>query len=314
MTAVTSLASTSRQGRNSILRANGGGPTPEQLAELQSEDDSLSQSHKARAKGRQSMLRGSSFSPQVISDITRDEDMSVSSLLKMVRPTQKLDTVLRCFVPAIIEERVEAGQVGAWVSEHRKLVSVFMKVLGLGPKPCEVADKNTAHEVVRVVQERTQRFDGTITRLICDDKGTRFLIAYGLPGHANESPNDESRAVVSCLQVVEALEHVSPPAFDDDQEPAALGVAVGITTGRVFCGEAGSELRREYTLAGARVNLAARLMQHAGKTPEKVRSDLVARSHAAAPRHVSLVHATHSRLIPCPMHADRVLASAGGTR
>ena len=88
----------------------------------------------------------------------------------------ELDSTLRCFVPSLIEERVQAGQVGAWVSEHRKLVSVFMKVLGLGPKPCEVADLDTAHKAVRIVQERMARFDGTITRLICDDKGTRFLI------------------------------------------------------------------------------------------------------------------------------------------
>lgn len=90
--------------------------------------------------------------------------------------------MLRCFVPHLIEERVQAGQVGMWVSEHRKLVSVFMKVLGLGARPCEVADLDTAHRAVRVVQEQVMRFDGTITRLICDDKGTRFLIAFGLPG------------------------------------------------------------------------------------------------------------------------------------
>ena len=36
--------------------------------------------------------------------------------------------------------------------------------------------------------------------------------------------------------------------------------------GTVFCGEAGSARRREYTLAGARVNLSARLMQYAAKT------------------------------------------------
>jgi class 3 adenylate cyclase len=40
---------------------------------------------------------------------------------------------------------------------------------------------------------------------------------------------------------------------------------VGITTGKVFCGEAGCDVRREYTLSGDRVNLAARLMQAAEK-------------------------------------------------
>ena len=187
-------------------------------------------------------------------------------------PSVELDRTLRCFVPAIIEERVQAGQTGSWVSEHRKLVSVFMKINGLGPKPCEVSDLAKASQVCGIVQERMQHFDGTITRLICDDKGTRFLIAFGLPSHAHE--DDESRAVVSCLQVVDALSRIKPvlPAgvLPDDEDYQAMNICVGITTGKVFCGEAGSEgVRVEYTLSGARVNLAARLMQAAGNTREK---------------------------------------------
>lgn len=57
-------------------------------------------------------------------------------------------------------------------------------------------------------------------------------------------------------------------------------MSVGITTGRVFCGEAGCNQRREYTLSGDKVNLAARLMQAAGRSdvadqPSKVGSDEV---------------------------------------
>ena len=49
-----------------------------------------------------------------------------------------------------------------------------MKILGLGLKPCEVSDKGKAHLAVRAVQEHVGRSDGTITRLICDDKGARY--------------------------------------------------------------------------------------------------------------------------------------------
>lgn len=139
-------------------------------------------------------------------------------------------------------------------------------MIGLGPKPSDVHSLELVHRATRATQHAVQRYDGTITRLITDDKGTRFLIAFGLPGHQHE--DDEQRAVNSAVEVVAALDGI--PAWDHGQEGSddrpgssrMLKCAIGITTGQVFCGEAGWVLNRvEYTLAGAKVNLAARLMQ-----------------------------------------------------
>ena len=138
-----------------------------------------------------------------------------------------------------------------------------MQVLGLGPKPCDVENLEIVHRATSATQRAIQKYDGTITRLLTDDKGTRFLIAFGLPGHQHD--NDEERAVLSALEVVAALDRI--PAWSEPDKPAGvLQCAIGITTGLVFCGEAGwARNRVEYTLAGAKVNLAARLMQQASK-------------------------------------------------
>ena len=132
---------------------------------------------------------------------------------------------LRAFVPTVIAARIESGVADLFVYENRKLVSVFMKarrisrdlsrdvsrdifrdlprpltrsharspaisqVLGLGgEKLCEVHDIATCHAAVGAVQEKIRKFMGSITRLITDDKGTRFLIAFGMPGQARPPP------------------------------------------------------------------------------------------------------------------------------
>ena len=167
----------------------------------------------------------------------------------------------------LVEERVEAGQQDEWLSESRKLVTVFMRIVGLGERLCEVRSLQTLNEVVRLVQSTTSRYGGQVTRLICDDKGVRFLIGFGMPGRAYE--DDESRAVVSSLSIQSHM--ASFPNYDGS---CGLAAAIGITSGTVFCGEAGSERRREYTINGARVNIAARLMQHAVKMIDKEKNGI----------------------------------------
>ena len=60
-----------------------------------------------------------------------------------------------------------------WLSESRKLVTVFMRIVGLGGRLCEVRSLDTLDKVVRLVQSLTNRYGGQVTRLICDDKVRR---------------------------------------------------------------------------------------------------------------------------------------------
>ena len=175
---------------------------------------------------------------------------------------------LRCFVPAVIDEQVRVGISGLLLSSKRKLISVFMKVIGLGPNPCEVASLDTCQTAVLAVQEQLSKFDGINTRLICDDKGVRFLIAFGLPLHQDD--DDEARAVKFAVEVYKELKKIpsvhAAAGTHTSQGLPRLSCAIGMTTGQAFCCEAGwPKYRVEYTLAGAKVNLAARLMQAVGK-------------------------------------------------
>jgi class 3 adenylate cyclase len=133
-----------------------------------------------------------------------------------------------------------------WLAELRQITVVFANLPDLDHR----AGLDEAQEVMVALQGALYRYEGSINKLSVDEKGTTLVAALGLPPLAHE--DDPARGVQAALAMREAL--------------AAMGrrVAIGVTTGRAFCGTVGSPRRREYTMLGAVVNLAARLMQEAG--------------------------------------------------
>lgn len=109
------------------------------------------------------------------------------------------------------------------------------------------------HKIFRIVQQVLYQNHGSLNKLLMDDKGTTLIAMFGSQPHIHQ--NDSSRAVSASLQLTHQLRRVK------------IDVNIGITTSRVFTGVIGtSGGRREYSLLGDGVNLAARLMQHAGST------------------------------------------------
>lgn len=151
---------------------------------------------------------------------------------------------LRLYLPAAVLEKIRVGQ-GAYLAELRRLTILFVNLPGLRHD----TDLELAQQMMRTLQDACYRFEGSINKLTVDEKGTSLLAALGLPPMSHE--DDPLRGVKAAMDIRSSLEGIGQHC------------SIGVSTGRVYCGVVGSEIRREYTIIGDAVNLAARLMQTA---------------------------------------------------
>jgi class 3 adenylate cyclase len=155
-----------------------------------------------------------------------------------------LDAVLLPYLPRALLGWLRAGH-DEWLAELRRVTLLFVKLPGLD----HTATLDRAQQGMQALQTALYRYEGSVNKLSVDDKGTVLVAGLGLPPLAHE--DDPARAVQAALAMQAALTSLGERA------------AIGVTTGRVFCGVVGDQRRREYTVLGAVVNLAARLMQAA---------------------------------------------------
>ncbi len=156
------------------------------------------------------------------------------------------EQALKAYIPGAILTRLAAGQSG-WLAELRPLTVLFINL----PHLDDTVSLVEAQRVMKILQEIIYRYEGSINKLSVDDKGTTLIAAMGLPPLAHA--DDAARAVQAAISIQLELQGLN------------LRGAIGVTTGRVYCGSVGNQQRREYTMIGDVVNLAARLMQAAGQ-------------------------------------------------
>lgn len=173
--------------------------------------------------------------------------LSKVDLPAKVSPTElpaDLAAGLKAYIPGAILDRLEAGQ-REWLSEYRLLTLLFINLPDLNANTV----LEQSQRIMQTLQSSLYRFEGSINKISVDDKGATLVAALGMPPFAHE--DDADRGVRAALEMQTKLK--------------GLGwrCSIGITTGNVFCGIVGSSRRREYTVIGDIVNLAARLMQSA---------------------------------------------------
>jgi class 3 adenylate cyclase len=155
----------------------------------------------------------------------------------------RAEQALSRFLPRPVLARIEAGQAG-WLAELRRVSVLFLELPDLDYRAPGALDR--LQELTAAVCRVVYRFSGSVNQLVVDDKGTTLVAAWGLPTLTHE--DDAERALRAAREARSALLSLGCPC------------AAGVATGRVFCGDRGNAARREYSMIGDTVNLAARLM------------------------------------------------------
>jgi len=162
--------------------------------------------------------------------------------LTVVHPPQSAAEALRRYIPRAILVGDQDGYDTR--AELRMLTVLFCKVRGLSFTAHTPVEEVQA--VMLQIQADLYKHEGSINRFGVDEKGAILLAAFGLPPLGHD--DDPLRGVQAALEIRQSLARMGYDA------------SVGIATGRAFCGTVGNSTRCEYTMHGANVNLAARLM------------------------------------------------------
>jgi class 3 adenylate cyclase/tetratricopeptide (TPR) repeat protein len=181
---------------------------------------------------------------------------------------------LRPFLPATLPRNVlfPDGLAGG---EFRPVSALFVNVTSLAGVLAllEEAEPLAAQALACYyghVQRVIRRYGGEINKLDINSAGDKLLAVFGAPVAHEDDP---LRAVEAALDLAPALEEANGEIQALFEGEAALAGAswrravdlslrqrIGVATGSVFAGTVGAPRRREYTVIGQTVNLAARLM------------------------------------------------------
>ncbi|ETO06286.1 hypothetical protein RFI_31113 [Reticulomyxa filosa] len=174
--------------------------------------------------------------------------------------TPQLANKMKGYIPSAIRPHLDMPST-LWTGELREVTVLFIS-LPFDAKRLIDLDKDyntnilsTVQKNIHVLQDVIYKYQGSLNKFLVDDKGSTVMAVFGLPPVAHN--NDPTRAVLAALELQRRFTRLTK------HSTAALGLASGIVFSGLIGGTTGS--RREYTVLGNQVNLAARLMSLAKK-------------------------------------------------
>ena len=200
--------------------------------------------------------------PQTVALFNLDE---ASLLEDLARLLERVEGVARFVAHEIVDRLVEGD--GHIEPENRPATVIFAHFSGFADLLADWGEEqlplvaSLLGRYYNLMRRAVAANGGSLTRTDPYLRGVKMLITFGAPvAH----PDDPERAVMTALEMNRQLANFNARLQDELPEALRREVYVtqriGITHGLVYAGEVGWKSRREYTVMGDDVNLAARLM------------------------------------------------------
>jgi class 3 adenylate cyclase/tetratricopeptide (TPR) repeat protein len=176
--------------------------------------------------------------------VRRTESLDMPEV-RRVRPRAPSDVLRRYLMPPLAE-----GRLSGFTGEHRRVTALFINIFEVSRLLEARGDSETLAQLdayVRMAISSLERYGGFLAGSDVAEEGDKLIALFGAP---ISQERDEACALHCALELQRGLQ-------SSDLE---LSQRIGINSGFVFAGEIGSSRRREYTVIGDSVNLAARLM------------------------------------------------------
>jgi len=93
-------------------------------------------------------------------------------------------------------------------------------------------------------------YKGSVNKII----GDALLSTFGCPVHGDRDARNAVECALAIRDTLQLFNSTRPPYIQED-----ISIGMGIATGQVFAGTIGSYRKRDYTVIGDTVNIAARL-------------------------------------------------------
>ncbi|MEZ4426601.1 MAG: AAA family ATPase [Nannocystaceae bacterium] len=163
-----------------------------------------------------------------------------------------LEASARRFVPTAVCDFLQHG-LREWLEVLQPLTALVLRVHGFSYEREGVAAE--LHALVREVQEAVVEREGVMGEVSFEGGGTVLWALFGVPPLTRQ---DDALRAVRCALAIQAR------LASDELQQTGLRGALGMATGLLYAGPAGSEARREYAAVGAVFQRARALMAEAG--------------------------------------------------